>query len=110
MKTIEIYDLNCIQPILDEIEKADMVDELTVLASGYYLVNDEAAERLNELLPYADWTIEDYKIEGYPEAKVRDDNESWFIDLNTGLGEAEYPKNQFTLDEAVDDQVNWKME
>ena len=110
MKTIEIYDLNCIQPILDEIEKVDMVDELTVLASGYYLVSDEAAEKLNALLPYADWTIEDYKVDGYPQAKLRDDKESWYIDLNTGLGEAEYPKCQFSLAEAVADQVNYAIE
>ena len=110
MKTIEVYDLNSLQLILNEIEKANLVDELTVLSSGYYLVSDEAAEKLTALLPYADWTIEEYKVEGYPQAKVRDDNESWYINLNTGLGEAEYPKEQFTLDEAVADQVNWKVE
>ena len=54
MKTIEVYDLNSLQLILNEIEKANLVDELTVLASGYYLVSDEAAENLNALLPYAD--------------------------------------------------------
>lgn len=32
------------------------------------------------------------------------------VDARTGLGEAEYSKCDFTLDQAIEDQINWKME
>lgn len=36
--------------------------------------------------------------------KVREDNENWYIDFQTGLGEGIYPKADFSLDRALEDQ------
>lgn len=37
---------------------------------------------------------------------VRESDEAYFIDFQTGIGEAEYPKDGFTLDEALRDQAH----
>lgn len=42
--------------------------------------------------------------------KTRETEESWFVDCENGLGEAEYPKSQFTLKEAIEDQKNMTIE
>lgn len=55
-------------------------------------------------------TIINKVVEGFENAIISENEESWFIDLKTGLGEAEYPKSDFTLDKAIEEQVNWKME
>ena len=49
-------------------------------------------------------------VEGFEDAILSECEDSWFVDLRTGLGEAEYPKCDFTLEQAIEDQVNWKME
>ena len=49
-------------------------------------------------------------INGYESAVIMQDNENYFIDLRTGAGEAIYPKNSFSLDEAISAEVNFKME
>lgn len=64
-------------------------------------------------------TIKDIKImktniektvEGFENAIICENEESWFVDLRTGLGEAEYPKCDFTLEQAIEDQINMKFE
>ncbi len=41
----------------------------------------------------------------------REDEKYWYVDCNTGLGEGIYPKEDYTLEEAIDDQENnMKME
>lgn len=55
-------------------------------------------------------TIIEKTVEGFEYAIISENEESYFIDLHTGLGEAEYPKCDFTLDEAIADQVNMKFE
>lgn len=50
------------------------------------------------------------EIEGYENAILRENEETYFIDLRTGMGEAEYLKSVFTLDEAIADQINMKIE
>lgn len=55
-------------------------------------------------------TIIEKTVEGFENAIISENEESWFVDLRTGLGEAEYPKCDYTLDQAIDDQVNWRME
>lgn len=55
-------------------------------------------------------TVIEKTIKGFETAIVSENEESWFVDLNTGMGEAEYPKADFSLDEAIEDQINWKME
>ncbi|MFR6000150.1 MAG: hypothetical protein ACLUH6_22025 [Bacteroides faecis] len=49
-------------------------------------------------------------VKGFENAIISENEESWFVDLRTGLGEVEYPKCDFTLDQAIEDQINWKME
>lgn len=46
------------------------------------------------------------EVEGYSVAVIYETASTYIIDLRTGLGEAIYPKDQFTLDEAIADQVN----
>lgn len=55
-------------------------------------------------------TTIDKKVDGFANAVIAETEESYFIDLGTGLGEAEYPKCDFTLDQAIEDQINWKVE
>lgn len=37
---------------------------------------------------------------------VKEDDTYYHIDFNTGLGEAIYPKEDFTLEAALEDQAN----
>lgn len=55
-------------------------------------------------------TIIEKTVEGFENAIISENKESYFIDLRTGMGETEYPKCDFTLDEAIADQVNMKFE
>ena len=50
------------------------------------------------------------QVTGFPNATVYQDNENYYIDLKTGLGESIYPKDQFTQEEAISEVINWKME
>ena len=38
------------------------------------------------------------------EVSVREDSENWYVNFNTGLGEGTYPKKDFTLEKAIEDQ------
>ena len=49
-------------------------------------------------------------VEGFENAIISENEESWFVDLRTGMGEAEYPKCDFTLEKAIEYQVNMKFE
>lgn len=49
-------------------------------------------------------------VEGFENAIISESEESYFVDLRTGLGEAEYPKCDFTLEQAIEDQINMKFE
>lgn len=37
---------------------------------------------------------------------VREDKENWYVDFQTGLGEGIYPKDSFSLEQALKDQMN----
>lgn len=37
---------------------------------------------------------------------VREDRENWYVNFNTGLGEGIYPKADWTLERAINDQEN----
>lgn len=37
---------------------------------------------------------------------VKEDSENYYIDFRTGLGEGIYPKSDWTLDKALEDQAN----
>ena len=49
-------------------------------------------------------------IKGFENAEITQDEENFYIDLKTGLGESIYPKNQFSLKESINESVNWKVE
>ncbi|WP_440452138.1 hypothetical protein [Ruminococcus intestinalis] len=51
-------------------------------------------------------TTLDFTVDGFENAIISENNESWFVDLRTGMGEAEYPKADFTLEQAIEDQIN----
>ena len=38
------------------------------------------------------------------EVSVREDEKYWYVDFNTGLGEGIYPKEDYTLEQAIKDQ------
>ena len=50
------------------------------------------------------------QVTGFPNATVYQDNENYYIDLKTGLGESICTKDQFTQEEAISEAINWKME
>lgn len=37
---------------------------------------------------------------------VREDSDNFYVDFNTGLGEGIYPKEDWTLEKAIEDQEN----
>lgn len=80
-------------------EIADATDEYIEYDGGYF-----SAEELQ------DKTEINQKVDGFERATISENHESWFVDLGTGLGEAEYYKTDWTLDEAIEDQVNMKLE
>ena len=49
-------------------------------------------------------------IKGYESAEISQDEQNYYIDLRTGLGESIYPKDTYSLEEAIGDAVNMKME
>ena len=49
-------------------------------------------------------------IEGYVNAEIMQDEANYFIDLHLGLGESIYPKNSFSIEEAIEDVKAWKIE
>lgn len=38
------------------------------------------------------------------EVSVREDEKYWYVNFNTGLGEGIYPKEDYTLEQAIKDQ------
>ena len=52
--------------------------------------------------------IEDYEVRGYKGMDVytREDRHNYYVDFNCGLGEGIYPKSEWTLEEAIEDQYN----
>ena len=57
-----------------------------------------------------DKTEIDQKVDGYNNATISENHESWFVDLGLGLGEAEYYKSDWTLEEAIQDQIDLRLE
>jgi len=46
----------------------------------------------------------------YCNAEIQENETFWLIDARTGLGIAEYPKASFTLEEALQDQSDMRIE
>jgi hypothetical protein len=49
-------------------------------------------------------------IKGFKKAEIMQDEENFYIDLKTGLGESIYPKNQFSLEESINESITLKVE
>ncbi|GCB34606.1 hypothetical protein [Bacteroides faecalis] len=47
-------------------------------------------------------TIIGKTVEGFENAIISENKESWFVDIRTGLEEAEYPKVIFTLEQIIE--------
>jgi len=79
-------------------------------------------EQLNEcasnFIEYdgGDYLLQDEKevienaIPGNENSLVMQDEENFYINLNTGIGESIYPKSDFSLEEAIQESINWKIE
>lgn len=42
----------------------------------------------------------------FPSAVISEDSQNYYVDLRTGLGEGIYPKDSFSLNSAIQDQIN----
>lgn len=52
----------------------------------------------------------DIHITGYENAIISEDEKYYYIDLRTGMGEALYCKYNYTLYEAINEEINFKFE
>jgi hypothetical protein len=59
----------------------------------------KAIENLNDKI------MREISYEGY-QVLVREDEENWYVDCQTGLGEGIYSKDSFSLEQALKDQMN----
>ena len=85
--------------IVENIEKIELAS-----------VSEEANDWYKELTGESNETVLDIHVEGFENAVISEDNNYYYVDLRTGLGKAEYPKDSFTLEEAIRDQREYKLE
>lgn len=52
----------------------------------------------------------DIHINGHENAIISEDEKYYYIDLRTGMGEVLYCKEDFNLDEAINEEINFKFE
>lgn len=71
------------------------------------IVCNETSETVFETEVRTPLTI---NLDEYPYAVAFETSTNYILDLKTGIGEAEYPKDQFSLDEAIADQVSMNIE
>jgi hypothetical protein len=55
-------------------------------------------------------TLVNREVKNYPNAVISEDLSNWYVDLKQGLNEGEYTKIEWTLDEAIEDQINFELE
>lgn len=60
----------------------------------------------NEMEEAPEEAIVDYYIPEYPNAIIMQDEHFYSVNLRTGLGAGIYPKKDFTLKQAIEDQIN----
>lgn len=82
------------QIVVEEKEKVSASEEM----NNWYkeLTSDESIER----------NVIDTNVEGFENAEITEDEENYYIDLRMGFGEGIYPKDSFTIEEAIEDQIN----
>lgn len=71
------------------------------------IVCNETSETVFETEVKTPLTID---LDEYPYAVAFETSTNYILDLKSGMGEAEYPKDQFSLDEAIADQVSMNIE
>lgn len=98
--------------ILDTVEYATSEDDIVISVEDN---NEESNEVENNEVENNEESNEDnsqiveYKSEKDGrtyEVAVREDEQNFYIDFNTGLGEGIYPKTDWTLEKAIKDQAN----
>ena len=60
----------------------------------------------NEMEEAPEEAIVDYYIPEYPNAIIMQDEHFYSVNLRTGFGAGIYPKKDFTLNQAIEDQIN----
>ena len=79
--------------------------------NGYYITCDDAAEEpLGELLKsenvgHEKMDVSEREYDGH-NVTIAESSQYYYIDFNTGLGDGIYPKEDWTLEDALDDQAN----
>ena len=68
--------------------------------SSSALITEAIEKYLNDKIMGQEISYEGYQV------LVREDNENWYVDFQTGLGEGIYPKDSFSLEQALKDQMN----
>lgn len=87
--------------ILDVVEYATSEDDIVVS------VEDDNKEEDNDAESEEETKSIEYKseVDGRTyEVSIREDEDNWYVDFNTGLGEGIYPKADWTLEAAIKDQ------
>lgn len=54
-------------------------------------------------------TIIEIDVFGFDNAVISENEEYYFVDLRTGNGEGTYLKSDYTLEEAINDQINLQL-
>lgn len=60
--------------------------------------NYKKEQNMERIIDYKSYDGRTYSV------KVREDEKNWYVDFQTGLGEGIYPKEDFTLEKAIEDQ------
>jgi hypothetical protein len=55
-------------------------------------------------------TIIKMHVTGYNHAVISEDAENYYVDLKTGLGEGIYPKTEWGLEQAIENQLDLGIE
>lgn len=122
-KTSEVYEYSVSKErfILNTVKMGDIegiIEEAIEIVKGENQIVVEEKEKKSSFEEMNDWYKEltsdesndrnviELNVEGFENAEITEDDENYYIDLKTGLGEGIYPKNSFSLHEAIEDQVN----
>ena len=95
----DVYDAQAIvrKVILDIVENTASEEDVVIT------IEDNNNESEEETAQHVEFTAEDGRTY---DVIVREDEKNWYVDFQTGLGEGIYPKEDFTLEKAIEDQSN----
>lgn len=90
--------------ILDTVEYATSEDDIVIsVEDNNEEVENEEVENNEEDAQVVEYKSEDGRTY---EVAVREDKNNYYVNFNTGLGEGIYPKADWTLQKAIEDQAN----